>query len=93
VLYGDNAQRDRLEYSNQEDGPWVQHISVPVENGRVRGMGQVGGTDDGGISANVPFHSVVQTAWGDDGHSSRLELSLKGSLGIHVSDNLVLDGV
>ena len=56
-------------------------------------MGQVGATGDDGISAKAPFHSVVQTTWGGDGHSSHLELSLKGTLGIHVSDNLASDGV
>lgn len=46
-----------------------------------------------GIPASVPFYSVVQTTWGDDSHSSHLELTLKGFLGIHVSNNLALDGV
>ena len=92
VLYGKFEERERLEYSNQRDGPWVQHISGSVsgDDGAVRAVGRVrdGGTSDP-ISANVPFHSVVQTTWGDDGHSSRLELSMKGSLGIRVSDNFV----
>jgi len=94
VLYGNHEQRDRLEYWNQKDGPWVQYISGSVSNDNrgVRRVEQVRDRGTGNVSistTNVTFHSVVQTTWDDDGHSSRLELSLKGSLGIRVSDDFV----
>ena len=36
------------------------------------------------IKSTIPFHSVVSASWGNDG--SGVELSLKGSIGVHVSD-------